>query len=81
MIVVSPFIQCAKLRMMYTDDTRIASSNVTGHHEPRAWEQVVGNQAHLQTSGTRGPHYEMKKLNTRAKGQRAARDIWLAFFF
>ena len=60
--------------MTYTDDTRIASSNVTHHHDPRVREQLAGNWAHLQASGMRGPHYEMKKLNSRAKGQRAAHD-------
>ena len=37
-------------------------------------KQVVGNWAHLQTSGMQGPCYEMKKLNTWAKGQQAACD-------
>ena len=44
MIIACPFIQHVKLGMMYTDDTRIASSNVICHHEPRAWEQVVGSK-------------------------------------
>ena len=74
MIIASPFIQRVKLGMTYTDDARIASSNVTHHHEPQVQGQVVGNWAHLQTSGMRGPHYEMKKLNTQAKGQQAACD-------
>ena len=30
--------------MMYTDDARIASSNIEHHHSPRAWEQLVGNE-------------------------------------
>ena len=46
MIVACPFIQCAKLRMMYTDDARITSSNVTHHHEPRAWETNGGKPGH-----------------------------------
>ena len=29
--------------MMYTDDARSASLNVTHHHSLRAWEQVVGD--------------------------------------
>ena len=74
MIIAYAFIQCMKLGMTYTNDARIATSNVTRHHNPRAWEQVVGNQAHSQASGTQGPHYEMKKLNTWAKGQWAACD-------
>ena len=74
MIIAYPFIQCTKLGMTYTNDARIASLNITHHHNPRAWEQVVGNWAHSQASGMRGPHYEMKKLNTWAKGWWAAHD-------
>ena len=44
MIVAYAFIQHTKPRMMYTDDARIASSNVACHHSPWAWEQLVGNQ-------------------------------------
>ena len=44
MIITYAFIQCAKPMMMYTDDARIASSNVTHHHGPRAQEQLVGNE-------------------------------------
>ena len=32
-------------------------------------KQVAESWAHLQTSGMWGPHYEIKKLNTQAKGQ------------
>ena len=39
-------------------------------------KQVVGNWVHSQTSGMQGPHYKMKKLNTQAKGQWAACDIY-----
>ena len=74
MIIAYAFIQHVKLGMMYTNDARIASSNITHHHDPRTWEQVVGNQAHSQASGMQGPHYEMKKLKTQAKGQQAACD-------
>ena len=42
---------------------------------------MAGNQAHLQTSGTQGLHYEMKKLNTQAKGQQAACDIYISTSF
>ena len=42
MIVACPFIQHVKLRMMYTDDARITSSNITHHHEPQAWETSGG---------------------------------------
>ena len=49
---------------------------MTLEHGNKWQEQLVGNRAHLQASGMRGPHYETKKLNTRAKGQRAARDIY-----
>ena len=44
MIVACPFIQHVKLGVTYTDDARIASLNITHHHEPQAWEQVVGNK-------------------------------------
>ena len=44
MIVAYAFIQHVKPVMMYTNDARIASSNVTHHHGPRAWEQLVGNE-------------------------------------
>ena len=74
MIIAYPFIQCAKLRMTYTDDARIVSLNITCQHDPRVQEQVAGNWAHSQASGTQGPHYEMKKLNTQAKGQQTACD-------
>ena len=37
MIVTWLFIQCVKLRMMYTDDTRVVSSNITHHH--KLWVQ------------------------------------------
>ena len=30
--------------MTYTDDARIASSNIKHHHGPRAWEQLAGNE-------------------------------------
>ena len=42
MIFICPFIQHVKLGMMYTDDARIASSNVTCHHEPQVWETSGG---------------------------------------
>ena len=56
MIVTCPFIQHMKLGMTYTNDARIASLNVTCHHEPQEWEtsggkQVAGSWAHSQTSG------------------------------
>ena len=44
MIIAYPFIQRVKLGMTYTDDARIVSSNIICHHEPRAWEQVVGSK-------------------------------------
>ena len=44
MIIAYAFIQCMKPGMMYTDDARIASSNITHHHGPQAWEQLVGNK-------------------------------------
>ena len=47
MIVAYPFIQCAKLGVMYTDDARIASSNVTHHHKPQAWETSGGKPGTL----------------------------------
>ena len=78
MIIAYAFIQHAKLGMMYTDDARIASSNITHHHDPRAWEtsgreQLAGKTGHTRKPQAReGPHYETKKLNTRAKGQRGS---------
>ena len=42
MIVACPFIQCAKLGVMYTNDARIVSLNITCHHEPQAWETSGG---------------------------------------
>ena len=80
MIVACSFIQRMKLRVTYTNDTRIASSNVTCHHEPRAWEtsggkQVVGNRHTRKPQACEGHATKCKKLNTLAKGQRAAHDI------
>ena len=43
-IVACAFIQCAKSVMMYTDDARIASSNIKCYHGPRARKQLVGNE-------------------------------------
>ena len=44
MIVACAFIQCAKSVMMYTDDARIASSNIKHHHGPQVREQLAGNE-------------------------------------
>ena len=41
--VTHAFIQHAKPVMMYTDDTRTASSNVEHHHGLQVWEQLVGD--------------------------------------
>ena len=43
MIVTYAFIQHVKPVMTYTDDARIASSNITHHHSPQVWEQLVGS--------------------------------------
>ena len=43
-IIAYPFILHVKLGMTYIDDARIASSNITHHHDLWAWEQVVGNK-------------------------------------
>ena len=43
-IVACAFIQHVKPMMTYTDDAKIASSNVIRHHGPRVWEQLVGNE-------------------------------------
>ena len=43
MIVTHAFIQRAKPMMMYTDDTRTASSNVGCHHGLWVWEQLAGD--------------------------------------
>ena len=44
MIVAYAFIQCVKPGMMYTDDTRMASLNVTCHHGSWVWEPLAGNK-------------------------------------
>ena len=44
MIVAYAFIQRVKPGMMYTDDTRIVSSNIACHHGPQAWEPLAGNE-------------------------------------
>ena len=44
MIVACAFIQHAKSMMMYTNDARIASSNLKHHHSLQAWEQLAGNE-------------------------------------
>ena len=67
MIVACAFIQCAKPVMMYTDDARIASSNVKCHHGPQAWEQLVGNEwweaRYACKLGIQGPPYKNEKIN------------------
>ena len=47
MIVTHVFIQCMKPMMMYTDDTRTASSNVERHHGLWAQEQLAGDGGKL----------------------------------
>ena len=44
MIIAYAFIQHVKLGMTYTDDARIASSNITCHHDPQVQEQLAGNK-------------------------------------
>ena len=44
MIVAYVFIQHVKPGMMYTNDARIVSLNITHHHGPQAWEPLVGNK-------------------------------------
>ena len=77
MIFVGPFILHTKLKMMYTDDARIMSSNVICHHEPQAWETSGGKLGtltnHRHVSATLR---NLKILDPWAIGQRAARDIW-----
>ena len=59
--------------MTYTDDARIASSNIAHHHSPQVQEQLAGNEWQ-ETRYTHKPQayedhpYKMKKLITRAKG-------------
>ena len=75
MIFTWPFIQCTKLGMTYTDDTRIASSNAhTSPQTSSVWGQVVGNWAHSQTTGTQGPHYKIWKF--RSLGYRTVGSMW-----
>ena len=42
-IITPTYIQCAEPMMMYTNDARSASSNVTHHHGLRVQEQMVGD--------------------------------------
>ena len=44
MIVAHAFIQHMNPGVTYTDDARIASSNITCHHCPRVQEPLVGNE-------------------------------------
>ena len=56
MIFVGPFILHVKLGMMYTDDTRIASSNIIHHHKHQPWDTSGGKLGtlakHRHTSAT-----------------------------
>ena len=42
MIITLLYIWCMKLRMMYIDDARVASSNIIHHHKLQAWETSGG---------------------------------------
>ena len=42
MIVTLPYISCMKPGDMYTDDARVASSNITHHHRLPVWETSGG---------------------------------------
>ena len=76
MIFTWPFIQCVKLRMMYTDDARIASSNIIHHHEPQAWETSGGKTGHTHKPQVHKGHtMKFKNLDPQAIGQWAAHDI------
>ena len=56
MIFAGPFIPCVKLRMMYTDDARIASLNVIHHHEPQPQDTsgrklgILTNRRHVSAT-------------------------------
>ena len=75
MIFTWPFIQCVKLGMMYTDDARIASSNIIRHHEPRAWETNGRKTGHTRKPQVcEGHTMKFKNLDLQAMGQQAAHD-------
>ena len=78
MIVTLPYIWRAKPGMTYTNDTRVASSNVTCHHRLLAWE-ISGGKLGTLTSYRHArailPNFET--LDPRVAGQRAARDIYM----
>ena len=42
-IITPTYIQRVEPVMMYTDDARSASLNVTHHHSLQAWEQMAGD--------------------------------------
>ena len=51
---------------------------ITNLNRRNKWWETSGGKPGTLTNLRHAsvPYYEMKKLNTRAKGQRAARDIW-----
>ena len=79
MIFTWSFIQHVKLRMMYTDDARIASSNFIHHHEPQVWETsgrklgTLTNHRYVRTT-----LQNLKNLDPQAIGQWAAHNIYLS---
>ena len=61
---------------MYTDDTRVASSNITHHHEPQAWETNGGKLGTThKPQACEGHTTKFKKLDPQAIGQWVAHDI------
>ena len=74
-IVTLPYIWCAKPGMVYTDDTRVASSNITHHHRLLAWEisgGKLGTLASYRHARAILPNFET--LDPQVVGQWAACD-------
>ena len=73
-----PYIWHVKPVMMYTDDTRVASSNVTCHHRFLAWE-ISGRKLGTLTSYRHArvilPNFET--LDPQVMGQHSVCDIYL----
>ena len=57
-----------KLGMMYTDDAKVASSNVTCHHKPRVWETSSRNLGTL--ANLRHARVKLQNIKIRSPGYR-----------
>ena len=76
MIVTLPYIWCMKPGMMYTNESRVVSSNITCHHSLQAWE-ISGGKLGTLTSyrHTRAILLNFETLDPQVVGQQAALDI------